>query len=91
MSRGKMLRQDTAVRLENELAGLVWEMIVQEDDLPKLEQYGSVCGVANTAQGVLVRLLSQEEPPVPCKPVQATLEDVYLCYFGGEDKTCVTN
>lgn len=91
LSRGKILRQDTAVRLENELAGLVWEMIVQEDDLPKLEQYGSVCGVANTAQGVLVRLLSQEEPPVPCKPVQATLEDVYLCYFGGEDKTCVTN
>lgn len=91
LSHGKILRQDAAVRLENELTGQVWEVTVQEDDLPKLEQYGRVCGVANTAQGVLVRLLSQKEPPVPCEPVRPTLEDVYLCYFGGEDEICVTN
>lgn len=59
LSHGKILRQDTAIQLENELTGQVWEASVPEDDLPKLEQYGRVCGVANTAQGVLVRILSK--------------------------------
>lgn len=83
LSEGTLLRQQTAAQLESELTGQVWEAVVQESELLSLEQGGEICGMANTTNGVLVRLLSSKKPPLPCASVRPTLEDVYLRYFGG--------
>ncbi len=47
-----------------------------------MAQYGTVCGVSRQQEGILVRLLSEARPPLPCAPARPDLEDVYLFHFG---------
>ena len=58
------------------------ELTAAEAQLPSMAQYGTVCGVSRQQEGILVRLLSEARPPLPCAPARPDLEDVYLFHFG---------
>lgn len=82
LNQGSILRRGTPHALTAELEGKVWEVTVPEEQLPLARQYGVVCGVARQADGVSLRLLAAQEPPLSCRPVRPDLEDVYLYHFG---------
>lgn len=82
LHQGAVLRRGTPCQLTAELAGQVWELTVPEDQLSQVRQYGAVCGVSRQKDGVGLRLLAAEKPPVDCRPATPDLEDVYLHHFG---------
>ena len=82
LNQGSILRRGTPHRLASELEGRVWETTVSQAALPDMTQYGTVCGVSRQQEGVLVRLLCDTKPPLPCTPARPDLEDVYLFHFG---------
>lgn len=82
LEQGRIIRRGTPHRLTSELDGLVWELTVEKNVLPDMEQYGTVCGVSQQQEGILVRLLCETPPPLPCVPAPPDLEDVYLFHFG---------
>ena len=81
LSQGEILRQATPPELLRELEGQLWEAVVPEAQLNEASAYGTVCGLFQKPEGICVRLLG-EKPPIPCKPAEPNLEDVYLRYFG---------
>lgn len=82
MNQGLAIRRGSPHALEQELEGQVWELTAAEAQLPGMAQYGTVCGVSRQQEGILVRLLSEARPPLPCAPARPDLEDVYLFHFG---------
>ena len=82
MNQGLAIRRGSPHALEQELEGQVWELTAAEAQLPSMAQYGTVCGVSRQQEGILVRLLSEARPPLPCAPARPGLEDVYLFHFG---------
>ena len=82
MNQGLIIRRGSPHALEQELEGRVWELTAAEAQLPDMAQYGTVCGVSRQQEGILVRLLSEARPPLPCAPARPDLEDVYLFHFG---------
>ena len=82
MNQGLIIRRGSPHALEQELEGRVWELTAAEAQLPDMTQYGTVCGVSRQQEGILVRLLSEARPPLPCAPARPDLEDVYLFHFG---------
>ena len=85
MNQGLIIRRGSPHALEQELEGQVWELTAAEAQLPGMAQYGTVCGVSRQQEGILVRLLSEARPPLPCTPARPDLEDVYLFHFGEGD------
>lgn len=82
ISDGVIRSQGNFAQLTAPLRGHVWEVDIQDDQLPQLEACGQICAVARTAQGIQVRLLSETPPPVPARTAVPTMEDVYLHCFG---------
>jgi ABC-type multidrug transport system ATPase subunit len=82
LSQGEILCKGTHRELTKSLQGRVWEVCAGEDEAARVGEFGSVCGLAKTAEGISVRLLAEKEPPFPCRALSPTLEDVYLHYFG---------
>lgn len=81
LQQGKLLRQDTRLRLIQGLEGKVFELEAPEEALADLGRKYKVGGLAQGEHTLYVRVLSQEPPEeYPCQPVRPTLEDVYLWY-----------
>lgn len=85
LSEGQILQKDTEDRLTAQLQGRVWEVRVPQEQVSEARAWGQVCGLAKKEGQVLLRLLSQERPPVSdAQTVPPSLEDVYLWHFGEE-------
>lgn len=82
LSEGNLVRQGTPGTLLKDMEGKVWEIHTEEADLQSLSGYGIVSGLQQEENGICVRLISETKPPVLCRQVKATLEDVYLHEFG---------
>ena len=82
LSEGKLVRQGTPGQLLKGMEGKVWEIRTEEADLQSLSGYGIISGIQQEENGICVRLISETKPPVSCRQIKATLEDVYLHEFG---------
>jgi len=85
LSHGEILRKGSAQQLLAELEEKVWEVIVAEDDLQKVQEHGTIAGIAKEQEGICIRLISHEKPSVFCHQVKPNLEDVYLFHFGVQE------
>ena len=84
LNEGSILCRGTPQQLLSALDGQMWELTVQENELEQVRQYGTVCGLAKTEDGICVRLLSSTKPVGSCG-AKPDLEDVYLYHFGASE------
>lgn len=85
LQQGRVIRQDTPSNLLQEINEQIWELIVPEEQLSSIRNFGQICSVARAENGILVRLLCKEQPELPSWKGRASLDDVYLSYFGEGD------
>lgn len=85
LSHGAIIGKGMPQSLLAEMKTGVWEITVPEAELPRAQQFGTVCGIARDDRGVCVRLLNPERPSPACVPAKPTLEDMYLYHFGAEE------
>ena len=59
----------------------VWECLVPEKEVNRIEQVYTVSNRKYGEDGVVLRLISREKPFANAKQVDPVLEDLYLFYF----------
>lgn len=62
-------------------AKCVWECLVPEKEVNRIEQVYTVSNRKYGEDGVVLRLISREKPFANAKQVDPVLEDLYLFYF----------
>ncbi len=78
LSQGSLLIQAPPEVLLGELLGKVWELVVPGSEFQSLQQKWIVSGTVRTADGVRVRIVSDNSPGNGAYNVEPTLEDAYL-------------
>lgn len=81
LKEGILIKKDTPEGLTTELSGKVWEITLTENQ--KLTDYAryQISNVQRNGNRLKIRILS-EKSTENAIPVQASLEDVFLYYFG---------
>lgn len=85
MKKGKFILQGSVPELTAMAEGKVWELIVTQSDSRKYLETMSVANIRHENGQVVLRILSDRKPAENAVPCAATLEDLYLYYFGTED------
>jgi len=83
VAHGRVLRRGTPDDLLSEVAGQVWEAVVDPAVLPGMRARHAVSRMVRTTDGVRLRLLSTARPTIDAVAVPPDLEDVYLAVVGG--------
>ena len=82
LKQGVLIRQDTPARLEESLRGKVWELTVSGDgELARFDAF-RISNMHRDAEGLHLRILSEDKPSEEAVPASAGLEDVFLYHFG---------
>lgn len=85
LKEGKLIFKGTTNELLGGIYGKVFEAIVPQEQVDKLQKEYCVSGISSIANGVKVRFLSNSAPALhDCHLTDATLEDAYLFYFNEE-------
>ncbi len=85
IENGQLLKQDTQQNLLRALEGSVWSVLIQEHELASLKTKGKLGNIARVADGIEVRMVSNEKPSESATLQAPTLEDLYLHYFSEDD------
>ncbi|MBE6928548.1 MAG: ATP-binding cassette domain-containing protein [Ruminococcaceae bacterium] len=80
LKQGHLLSQLSPGELIGRMDGLVWEVVVKKEDLPKWQAQYRISNIAYDDDGFCLRLLSETEISGG-RRVKPNLEDVYLHYF----------
>lgn len=92
MKAGKLVHQGRADEIINAMPVSVWKCYVEKTEIPALMKKYKISNMKAEEQGVELRIISNDMPCVDAKCVEASLEDVFLYYFGekaGEENAAV--
>lgn len=92
MKAGKLVHQGRADEIINAMPVSVWKCYVEKTEIPALMKKYKISNMKAEEQGVELRIISKDMPCVDAKCVEASLEDVFLYYFGekaGEENAAV--
>lgn len=82
---GEFKEQGSPSELVATIQGKVWEVVLDSKETLILNQDYIIVNQKPTAQGQMVRLVSDKRPEFSgARNVEPVLEDLYLYYFGGE-------
>ncbi len=81
IARGRLVVHATAEELLKSVDGKVWEKVVQSADLPELRKKFLTSSTMHRADGVHLRIVSDEPPGTDAVGQSATLEDAYLWWI----------
>ena len=84
MDQGVLKERSDLAGLLSGLRGKVWEVSMTEVEFANLAGNYKVGNIQRNETGVKLRLISEIKPTDQALEVPATLEDVYLYYFGEE-------
>lgn len=84
MDQGVLQQSSDLAGLLKTMEGKVWKVIVTEDELPRIQMQHKVGNIQRKESGIELRLISDLKPTDQAVETPATLEDVYLYYFGEE-------
>lgn len=84
MREGRLLRMDTTEALLRSVEGMVWSVTVPQREADRVKAQYDVSNIAQRADGLALRIVSEKKPFENAQPEQPTLEDVFLHYFGRE-------
>lgn len=82
MNDGRLLHQGTADELIHSMTEGVWKCYAKKSDVPALMKRYKISNIKSEPQGVELRIISGEKPFPDAVREEATLEDVFLYYFG---------
>lgn len=88
MKDGAIVHKGTAEELIASMPEKVWECYVERGMVSSLMNKYKISNMKAEADGALLRIISREMPSADAQLVEASLEDVFLYYFGekaGED------
>ncbi len=87
MKSGQMIHSGSLEEIIGVIKGKVWECTVPQKLADELAAAYPVINIRNEAKGVFLRLVCDEKPCEGAVNGEATLEDLYLYYFSGEERT----
>lgn len=82
MKDGKLTHKGTADEIINSMTETVWECFVEKNMVSDFMKKYKISNMKSEADGVILRIISHEKPFVNAQSVEASLEDVFLYYFG---------
>lgn len=82
MKDGELMHRGTAEEIKNSMSETVWECFVEQNMVSDFMKKYKISNMKSQPNGVLLRIISHEKPFVNAKRVEASLEDVFLYYFG---------
>ncbi len=85
MKDGKFILQGTVPQLVRKAEGKVWELSVPKEEARKWEAKTTVANFRHEGEQVVLRVISATKPAEQAVSCEATLEDLYLYYFGAEE------
>ena len=85
MKKGKIIQQGTVAELTRKAEGKVWELTVSQEEAGKWQANAAVSNLRHEGNKVVLRILSDSIPDERAVPYEASLEDLYLYYFGSEE------
>ena len=85
MKKGKFILQGTTPELTRKADGKVWELTVPSEEARKWQNESVVANLRHEGNQVVLRILSDTKPDERAMPCAASMEDLYLYYFGVEE------
>ena len=87
MENGQIVLSGTERQIIDSVQERVWTCVVPGSEIEKYMSRYRVSNIKTTAEGAMLRILSNEPPVKGAIPEEPTLEDVFLHYFGGKADT----
>lgn len=84
LKQGSLINRGTPQKLVQEIDGAVWECVVPDNFVHQLTQRYTVSNQKHSDEGIVLRIVSIEQPLKSARQVTPTLEDLYLYYFREE-------
>lgn len=85
MKKGKFVLQGTVPELIDKAKGKVWELSVSPEEARKWQERTTVANLRHEGKEMILRIISDNMPGERAVSCEATLEDLYLYYFGAEE------
>ena len=88
------MHKGTADEIINSMTETVWECFVEKNMVSDFMKKYKISNMKSEADGVILRIISHEKPFVNAQSVEASLEDVFLYYFGekaGDENAAIWN
>lgn len=85
MKKGQFILQGSVPELTEKAGGKVWELTVPQKESRKFLDIMAVANVRHEGDKVVLRIIADRKPAENAVPCMATLEDLYLYYFGPEE------
>ena len=82
MKDGKILHKGSIDELINSMSETVWECLVPKNMVPNFMEKYKISNMKSETNQVMLRIISHEKPGENAMRVEASLEDVFLYYFG---------
>lgn len=82
MQEGRIVHQGTADKIIHSMPEEVWECLVEKRMVPMFTKKYKISNMKSEQDGVILRIISKEQPCDHAQRAAVTLEDVFLYYFG---------
>ncbi len=82
MKDGQIMHRGTADQIIDSMTDAVWECLVDKSKVSDYVNKYKISNMKSEPHGVVLRIISREQPSNDAVCVQAALEDVFLYYFG---------
>lgn len=82
MKDGELMHKGSADEIINSMPKTVWECFVEKNMVSDFIKRYRISNMKTEPDGIILRIISQERPFTNAKCVKASLEDVFLYYFG---------
>ena len=79
---GKLMHKGSSEEVIDSMPENEWECYVEKNDVSYFMNKYKISNMKTEANGVMLRIISLEKPIANAKCVEASLEDVFLYYFG---------
>jgi ABC-2 type transport system ATP-binding protein len=92
MKDGKLVQKGTSEELINSMPEIVWKCFVEKDNVSDFMRKYKISNMKAETNGVILRIVSHDKPVANAESVEASLEDVFLYYFGekaGDDNVAI--
>lgn len=81
IKEGQLQEQSNVQGFIKAIEGKVWKAVIQEEQVERIQKTFKVGNVQHGAEGISVRMISDQKPVKRAKSVEPNVEDVYLYYF----------
>lgn len=82
MKDGEILHKGSVDELINSMPEAVWECLVEKNMVSDFMEKYKISNMKSEMNQVMLRIISYEKPVENAMRSEATLEDVFLYYFG---------